>query len=138
MTFGAATSVLLTGVENVFAVRRYKNGGVRSCVNVKENISVETPAEAFRQARHCTTRGFDLLNFDITEAEVERHHDALHPHPNPSPLKGEGQELMDNLRTSAAHVSMSAGRHVSDSASHLAFGTDRLTHHGEVRICLGS
>ncbi len=27
VTFGAATSVLLTGVEETFAVRRYKNGG---------------------------------------------------------------------------------------------------------------
>jgi|GEM_PF-3575221 len=35
VTFGAATSVLLTGVGNVFAVRRYKKGGRtgRKCRN---------------------------------------------------------------------------------------------------------
>ena len=33
VTFGAATSVLLTGVGDTFAVRRYKKGSVGRCQN---------------------------------------------------------------------------------------------------------
>ncbi len=45
MTFGAATSVLLTVSGNVFAVRRYKNGGgsirqKKKCRNPRSSVSL--------------------------------------------------------------------------------------------------
>ena len=57
VTFGAATSVLLTGVDDTFGVRRYKKRGMKE-------EDVETPKEGVSKSSVVPQGGFDLLNYE--------------------------------------------------------------------------